>query len=467
GPGENALFSPGADPFGERSFCSRTLALSCYNQNLPMIRMADHLDDSEIWETSMGKLLRFVLVLAFLANTGLFSATPASAQSTVSTGECLQGTFATKAIWLICIPTLTPWNHDLVVYAHGYTAPNAPVGLQNLSLPDGTSVPDMVLGLGYAFATTSYRQNGLTILDGTQDILDVVTQFHALCKCEPGHTYLTGVSEGGLITTLLMERDPQVFSGGLAACGPVGSFQKQVNYFGDFRVLFDYFFPNVLPPSPIAIPNEVMTDWTSKYVPLIASQIQANPSAAKQLISTSKAAIDLFNPSSNVQTAEDVLWYNAFATNDAAEKLGGNPFDNHDRFYWGSANDLLLNLRVERFKASPTALANLRSYETTGHLTKPLVTLHTVGDDVIPFWQEIVYYEKVKAAGDTKNLTPIPIFAYGHCNFTGAEVLLSFDLLVNQVTGHPISGQTVALNPAQAQQNFDRARREVAPQMPR
>ena len=40
-----------------------------------------------------------------------------------------------------------------------------------------------------------------------------------------------------------------LFSSALAACAPIGSFRQQVNYLGDFRVLFDYYFPGVLPGS--------------------------------------------------------------------------------------------------------------------------------------------------------------------------------------------------------------------------
>ena len=52
-----------------------------------------------------------------------------------------------------------------------------------------------------------------------------------------------------------------MFSSGLAACGPVGTFSGQVNYVGDFRVLFDYFFPEVIPGSAIDIPFYVVKDW--------------------------------------------------------------------------------------------------------------------------------------------------------------------------------------------------------------
>lgn len=418
----------------------------------------------------MRQAVRIALILAIIATSVLLAPVQANAQNATPAAStpagCPTGTLPHGALWLICIPAGSAWNHDLVVYAHGYTAFNQPLGFQNLTLPDGTSVPGMVEGLGYAFATTSYRKNGLAILEGTQDILELVTQFREVCNCTPSHVYLAGVSEGGLVTTLLMEQHPEVFSGGLAACGPIGSFRDQINYFGDFRVLFDYFFPGVLPPSPIQIPDTVIDNWNNTYAPAIGNALVANGGNALQLITTSKAAVDLSNPLTGLETAEEVLWYNAFATNDAREELGGNPYGNIGRWYWGSADDFLLNSSVERFRADPTALRNLMRYETYGHLTKPLVTLHNVADPVIPFWQEILYYQKAQKAGDANFLTPIPIFSYGHCNFTSAELLASFGLLVQQVTGQPVAGLSQSFNVTQARRDFARAQQDSERRLP-
>ncbi|MEZ5286912.1 MAG: hypothetical protein R2712_19320 [Vicinamibacterales bacterium] len=66
----------------------------------------------------------------------------------------------------------------------------------------------------------------------------------------PTRTHVAGVSEGGLVATLLAERAPETFSSAMAACGPIGNFRLQINYLGDFRVLFDYFFPGCCPAHP-------------------------------------------------------------------------------------------------------------------------------------------------------------------------------------------------------------------------
>ena len=160
-------------------------------------------------------------------------------------------------------------------------------------------------------------------------------------------------------------------------------------------------------------------------------------------------------------TTEQDLSYNVFATDDAEEKLGGNPYDNVGRWYWGSLNDFRLNASVERFRADQTALNNLVSYETSGHLVRPLVTLHTTEDDVISFWQEARYFDKALAAGDASQVTPIPIIRYGHCSFTSSKVLAAFGLLVLQVTGAQPAGLTRRFSLPRVRSDFARAKQDA------
>jgi pimeloyl-ACP methyl ester carboxylesterase len=355
------------------------------------------------------------------------------------------------ALSRICIPS-SGWNGSLVVWAHGYTAFNQPLDFQNLTLADGTYLPDLVQSLGFAFATTSYRQNGLAVLEGADDIRELVAAFPGVAGRAPRQTYLTGASEGGLITTLLIERSPQLFSGALAACGPIGDFKRQIDYWGDFRVLFDYFFPGVIPGSPVNIPQEVIDNWETVYVPAVSSALAANPNAARQLIRTSKAAIDPADPATLATTTINLLWYNVFATNDGVMKLGGNPYGNTGRWYFGSDNDLRLNLRVRRLRADQAALNALVQYQTSGRLIRPLVTLHTTGDEIVPFWHELLYAGKAQTSGGG-SLLPIPAIRYGHCNFTSTELLASFGLLVLQVNGSQPAGFQPPLTVGQARRD--------------
>jgi pimeloyl-ACP methyl ester carboxylesterase len=368
---------------------------------------------------------RRTLLAALLVATAFLPST-ASAQ-TATPGPCAPGRLPSGALSLICVPS-AGWNGQLVVFAHGYVPdlPGVPLNFYNLTLADGTVLPDLVQGLGFAFATTSYRQNGLAILEGVDDIRELVAAFPS-----PVRTHVAGVSEGGLVATLLAERWPELFASSIAACGPIGSFRAQIDSFGDFRVLFDYFFPGVIPGSPIEIPPQVIFGWQTVYVPRILAALAANPGRALELMRVSRAAYDPANPATVANTTVNMLAYNVLGTNDAVAKLHGNPFGNRLRLYFGSSNDLRLNLTVQRFTASPVARAALQDYETNGNLSIPLVTLHTTADEVVPIWHELLYLPKVDLS-DRGRFIPIPAFRYGHCNFTRNEVLAAFALAMGQ-----------------------------------
>ncbi len=148
---------------------------------------------------------------------------------------------------------------------------------------------------------------------------------------------ITGASEGGAVTTLAAERYPGVFQGALSTCGPTGNFQKQLDYFGDFNVLFNYFFPGVFHGvvTPVGVSADVMAHWLDTYQPAARAAVAANPSAASRLVKVAGAPVDPADPDGLWNTIESILWYNVFATNDAIAKLGGQPFDNTRRWYFG------------------------------------------------------------------------------------------------------------------------------------
>lgn len=354
----------------------------------------------------------------------------------ISESGCFVETMRSGEIIQMCKPA--NWNGVLILYAHGYVSEFEPLTLPaeaQLYLPLFTS-------LGYAFATTSYSENGLAIQTGIDDILDLRKRFIKEFG-EPSRTYLTGGSEGGVVTTLAVERYPRLFSGGLSLCSPTGDFQRQLNYFGDFRVLFDYFFPGVLPGTVTQIPPELVANWETVYVPRILQAIAAEPVSTIKLLNVAGASYVPGNNTTIANTVIRLLWYDVFALPDAKEELKGQPYDNIDRVFSGTgsaAEDLLLNQQVQRVSGDKKALMTVEKwYETTGDISIPLVQPHTTGDPTIPFWHVPLYTEKTVLQGTSSLFTGVPIQRYGHCTFTEAEIVSSFALLVQQVEGGTVS----------------------------
>ena len=56
----------------------------------------------------------------------------------------------------------------------------------------------------------------------------------------------------------------------------------------------------------------------------------------------------------------------------------------------------------------------------------PVGTLHTTGDPIVPSAQEAAYATKVAAKGASALLQQQMPDRYGHCTFTGTEVLTAF-----------------------------------------
>jgi pimeloyl-ACP methyl ester carboxylesterase len=403
-----------------------------------------------------GAVALAALVFSLLAA----GARPASAAAGVCEPDGVQ---PGGAIYRLCMPASRSWNGDLVIWAHGYVEVTRPVGIPEEQLCLGGSsfcIPDIANTLGFGFITTSYRMNGM-VTTGVQDVAELIDIFTA-AHGAPRRVYLVGASEGGLVTTLGVEQRPDLFTGGLAACGPIGDFRRQVNYYGDFRVLFDYFFPGLMPGSPLSIPDDLIANWDTFWTGTLQPVIfdPANAGTLAQLLKTARATYDPADPTTIEKTVHDALWYNVFATNDIILKLGGQPFDNLTKRYMGSADDVALNAAVARYAADPAALAAIdENFQTSGDLHVPLVTLHTWMDQQVAFVQELLYAQKLRAAGTSSEHVLIPAFRYGHCNFKPWEALLSFVILLHRANMPVPAAALSLLHDPVEQKDFLRAAR--------
>jgi len=343
---------------------------------------------------------------------------------------------ASGANYLICMP-LFGWNQKLIVYAHEYIAPNEPL----MDIPANTDIMALAARvnlLGYAFAVTSYSQNGLAVQEGIEDVIDLALLFEQQ-KGTPDKKYVLGVSQGGLISALTLERHPELFDGGWALCGPYGDFREQSDYFAHARVLFDYFFPDVLAGSPIEASASLMDNWGSFYAKVMQPILtdSANAHRVDQLLATAGIAFNADDENSKAAAIETVLWYNTFTVNDGIERFGGQPFDNMDTVYSGSEDDTKLNDEVARFVADAAALAAQEQYQTTGALRRPLITIHTTRDPLMPYVQLERYQEKINQAGAGVYYQHIESNSYGHCQFSDSEILQSLNQLEALVESAP------------------------------
>ena len=144
-------------------------------------------------------------------------------------------------------------------------------------------------------------------------------------------------------------------------------------------------------------------------------------------------------PTSTEPTFSRLLWYNILSTNDARQQLGGNPFGNVTRPYTGSLDDVALNLGVFRVAAEPAAVATIaQQYEPSGVLRVPLITMHTTGDEITPYWHAALYQQRIDAAGSGALYEHRAVERFGHCNFTLAEVQSAFSVIVERANARAL-----------------------------
>lgn len=339
--------------------------------------------------------------------------------------------YPTNQLILICKPA--SWNGDLIVYAHGYVPIQAPLALplDELTLPDGTFVPEVFLAQGFAFATSSYHKNGVATEQASNDLLGLIGYFETLVQ--PGslkRVFIVGASEGGLVAIQLLEQHPSRFAAGLALCAPAGGAPKQIKYAEDFRVVFDYFFPDVLPFGAFAVLSD---DWETVYVPRIIEAMTNNRSATAQLFSVTRAAVNPTEPATFIETALVILFYSVVGNPDLIATTGGIPYDNRFTLYVGLTNNLALNRGVERIRGDRNAERYAREfYQTTGELNRPLVTLHNTLDPIVTVEHELIYSALVALRHKKQFFTALPVQRYGHCNFTTTEILSAFGVMFLQ-----------------------------------
>ncbi len=182
--------------------------------------------------TLAASLFLFAFLTATLASPPTVAASPIP-ESLTPSSNCEPDELQDNGAWYrFCVPP--GWDQleprTLMVYAHGYRWYREPVDVPDGHICFGDPVVclnDIVNDLGVAFAASSYPVNGLAVLPALDDLVRMVDAFSDRYGA-PDITVIAGVSEGGIITALSVERHPEVFDGGLAACGPIGSWRDQI-----------------------------------------------------------------------------------------------------------------------------------------------------------------------------------------------------------------------------------------------
>jgi pimeloyl-ACP methyl ester carboxylesterase len=301
------------------------------------------------------------------------------------------------------------WNHGLVVYYHGYSAENHGVGY------DEKKPLDPVLAVftkaGYAVIQSGYSQGGWALEQAIPET-DALRRYFIDKYEKPKEIYVAGHSMGGLLTVMTLEQSPENYVAGLDLCGAVSDAPSLLSRAFDLRVLFDYYFPATL-PNPAKVPNDYET--SEQLGKRVGNLLQSKPEAATAL--RRFAGVH-----GNPDLTYDLL-FGTWVLRDIERRAEGNPFDNRNTIYTGSPDDNALNTGVTRYTADPRALDYLQHYYTpTGHLTRPVLAVHTTYDPLVPPSVVATYTLRSRAAGSGDLFVAQYVKHDGHCNISPAEV---------------------------------------------
>jgi pimeloyl-ACP methyl ester carboxylesterase len=373
----------------------------------------------------------------------------------------VEGETGPGSLYALYIPA--HWNGDAIYYAHGIRPPLDPITLNDQD--KFFEVRDALGALGYAFAYSSFSENGLAVKDGAQRTHQLRSRLSSELPGQPQRNYLVGYSLGALVALDLGERFPQQYDGVLAMCGMVGGTPLELQYVGDVRALFDYYYPGVLPGNVISVPSTPLT--LAEVQALVIGAITptaANPQAVLGMFAIASTAQtplayapigSLGDPSSPafqslVGSLITALYYQLLGTPDVLDRTHGHsPFDNrHTTYIMGTPAIPVPQLApviasmiaasnggVARYDMPPDAQNYLEKYYVpTGDLKIPVVSVHNFWDPLVPFFHEPALAQTVASAGASAMLLQRGVPNYGHCNFTTPLVVDSFQTLVNWVT---------------------------------
>ena len=355
------------------------------------------------------------------------------------------------------------WNGELVLWAHGYN------GEGNLlcATPPPAGLRQHFVSQGYAWAASSYASNGYDVAQGVKDTKELIGLFRSrVGKAE--RTYMTGVSMGGHVTAVAIERYRNAFDGAMPACGVLGD-----------KELFDYFLDaNVTAAALAGAPKPAFPADPAAYATYVNTQVAPKLGTynAPALTPNSPAGqawggvVQQQSGGTRPGFAGSFAYWNAFGfgalqnvpflfgvypglTGGTSGVAKGNVTDNSDTVYTVDGNstqnpvEQAINAGALRVEADPAGkpkrgLSGIPA--VSGDISIPVVTLHNIGDLFVPFSMEQIYNRRVAANGASDLLTQRAIRSAGHCDFTTAEYTSAFDAMVTQVkTGAKPAGDDV------------------------
>jgi hypothetical protein len=402
---------------------------------------------------------------------------PAGAASTVYSGllpdSPAGGQPGGESAYRIEVPP--NWNGTLVMFAHGYRGTGTTVYVDN---PDLRSY---FVDHGYAWAASSYNENGYDVGSGVVDTHDLLRAFTSLTGASaPKSVIMSGLSMGGEITAVEVEYYRNTYVGAMPYCGVLAA-----------NDLFDYFLgANVtaaaLTGTSISYPASLAAGaaYAPAYDGTVVGEMPAlgitssGGSFSTSLTATGQQwadAVEQLSGGTRPGFASALSYWDSFGfapltnipflfglypglTGGTEGYAAGNVAGNTTTEYGLSSRpgrpspaEVALNagvLRVARtapVSYDPTAT---QLPDVAGDPGIPVLSIHGLGDLFVPFSMDQRYDQLMVSQGQGKLFVGRAIREVPHCGYTASELSSGFSALVDWIhTGQRPAGDDI-LNPA-------------------
>lgn len=339
------------------------------------------------------------------------------------------------------------WNGTLLVYAHGYrdkfdhpgdsTDREAEGGKDTDAAPGGDATEDALLSLGYAVAGSLYKDDGWAVRTGMVDTV-ALTQYFSRTVAVPDRTILWGFSMGSLVTYGLAEQNHPGFDGYIPMCavgaGATGAWDASLTLLIAYETIFG------MPAdwgTAADIDNDL--DFETEVFPTLFAQVSDpnNLILFDFIRSVSNLPVEDFFTGSNWLFTD--MYFGTEARAELERRMGGVPMQNvghvydipdADRAVYEAlgvpVDDILAAMNSYDVVADRDARMKLRgAVDYRGTISKPVLSVHTRADGLVPVEHQSAYASIVAAAGNSDHLVQAYTDSVGHCTFTPEQLLTS------------------------------------------
>ena len=339
------------------------------------------------------------------------------------------------------------WNGTLVVFAHGYRdKADHPGEVDDRSAPASPdpALEPYLLGQGYALAGSAYKDNGWAVQDGIEDTSALAGYFRDTIA-QPSRTLLWGFSMGSIVTFETAERTGGLFDGYLAGCAVGAGTSRAWDGAGALALAYDTVFGF---PGTWGTAGDVRDDldFDTEVLPKLFGEV-INPwnyGKFEFLRLVTGSGGSGLPPAAFPDWIFTNLYFGTEARAELERRAGGRVVQNLTHTYSLSASDkaylALFGVDADAYLSAMNARRDIsappfaRNYvehwaDYSGKIKKPLLTLHTRTDALVPVSHESAYAATVAAAGRDGLLAQAYTDGNGHCAFSGPQLLTALGAL--------------------------------------